>query len=167
MLTQHSSFASPRYVARLGITVLLGGAMVVVLAGCGGTPKPLTDTTPTTASTTTTVPGPTEDKIIGDQEDSGPPRFKTCHAVLYPHLDPPRVIGTTDIWSHCAIGGFTGTVAVVVGDNTGEALTWGDPGESWGVNGEVEAGGGGGPNERTVHWQANPRTRRFSLWPRR
>jgi hypothetical protein len=116
------------------------------------------DATSTTTPTTPTPPGP--EKVVGDAIDTGPPRFKSCHgmethAVLYRQLNPPRVIGKTHIWSHCWIGGFTGTVVVTIGDADGDPLTSGMPDESWGVNGKAEAGGGGTSNDREVVWQAN------------
>jgi hypothetical protein len=76
----------------------------------------------------------------------------STHAVLYTKLNMVR--GTTNIWSHCWIGGLTGSLMVVVGDADGDYLTGALPGESWGVNGEAEAKAGGTSNERTVHWTA-------------
>jgi hypothetical protein len=145
----------------------------VALAGCGGgggepgTTVVETVTLPTTTIVSTDktgtdpIPPPGPATIVADRTDSGPPQFKSCHgmstrATLYiKEINPPRVIGTTNIWSHCWFGGFTGTAAVVVGDADGNALTWTLPVESWGVNGESEAAAGGGSNDRIVHWQAS------------
>jgi hypothetical protein len=67
-------------------------------------------------------------KIVADQTDAGPPRFKGCHGMSTRAIlrtdEPGVILGTTDIWSHCWVGGFTGTVAVTVGDADGDALTW-------------------------------------------
>jgi hypothetical protein len=46
-------------------------------------------------------------------------------------------------------------VVVPIGDADGDPLTLATPDESWGVNGEAEAGGGGTSNDRVVVWQAN------------
>jgi hypothetical protein len=100
-------------------------------------------------------------KIVADQTDSGPPSvFKTCHgmstrASLFRTLQPARVIATTTIWSHCWIGGFTGTAAVLIGDADGDTLGYLAANESWGVNGQSEAALGGTASDRTVFWQAN------------
>jgi len=100
-------------------------------------------------------------KITAEQTDSGPPsQFKTCHgmsthATLFRKLKPPRVIASTKIWSHCWVGGFTGTAAVLIGDADGDMLADLPAGESWGVNGLAESGAGGGPSDRLIAWQVN------------
>jgi hypothetical protein len=120
-----------------------------------------TDTGPTTPTNPEPPPPPPPpDKIVADQTDSGTSGFKECHgmsthAVLQTRLNPPKVNGTTEIWSHCWFGGFTGAAAAVVGDADGEMLTWTTPtNESWGVNGRAEAGAGTGPSDRSVFWSA-------------
>jgi len=97
--------------------------------------------------------------IAAERTETGAPKFKTCHgmntkATLYREVSPPRVVGQTHIWSHCWIGGFTGTVVVAIGDASGNIVTWAAPTESWGVNGEWEAALGGSSNDIVVNWQA-------------
>ena len=93
----------------------------------------------------------------GPTTTSGPPsKFKTCHgmsstATLFRDIN--RVTGATEIWSHCWVGGFTGTVMVLLEDADGEVLTWAMPGVSWGVNGQSEAMFST-PSDRSERWVA-------------
>ena len=88
---------------------------------------------------------------------SGPPSvFKACHGMhstgtLFRDIN--RITGTTQIWSHCWLGGFTGNLTVLLHDADGDLLTWAVPPDSWGVNGLSEAAFGS-PADRTVNWTA-------------
>lgn len=102
--------------------------------------------------------GPEE--VTANKIESGPPsKFKGCHgmstgATLFRSLQPPRVVATTNIWSHCWIGGFTGTVAVLVGDDAQNTLAAVTPNESWAVQGLFEAFCCGGFSDRAITWTA-------------
>lgn len=153
----------PAALVALILTALVG------LSACGDltvtlppTPEPTPQPEPTSqpAPTPEPEPGPasnpqpntslpekwTDEKVSGQAEG-----FKGCHgmktkATLYSQT--AKVYGSTDIWSHCEFGGFTGTsgVLLVNEDNTSIGAVMSP--DSWGVNGKVEATLTGGRFER-------------------
>jgi hypothetical protein len=59
-----------------------------------------------------------------------------------------KVYGSTDIWSHCEFGGFTGTSGVLLVNEDGTHIGSVMSPDSWGVDGKFEARVLGKLNER-------------------
>jgi hypothetical protein len=136
--------------------------------GAGGatTTQATTQTTTTTTTLTPPLP-PLPVKWSKEETHSGRERggFKGCHgmttrASFYPHKD--RVFASTDIWSHCELGGFTGTAWVELVDDARVPVGVAFSPDSWGVKGKKEAEWFGGLFERNgeswdapVQWKTN------------
>ena len=61
--------------------------------------------------------------MFGEGGSTSPP-FKGCHGITATaYLRKEKVFGTTDIWSHCDFGGFTGVAAAILVDSHGTIIS--------------------------------------------
>jgi hypothetical protein len=108
----------------------------------------------------TPTPTPTPPKKMWAERESGrEDGFRGCghgmetKASFYPGRD--RVFASTDIWSHCGFGGFTGTAWVELVDDAGVPVGMAFSPDTWGVKGKAEAAVTGGYFERFgLAWDA-------------